>query len=62
MAAYYGLMVESASFLGAERREAEQQMLEVLNFETQLANVSYHHHQSYFNSNLLLECLSTAED
>lgn len=33
-------MVESAVFLGADRREAEQQMLQVLNLETQLANVS----------------------
>lgn len=40
MAAYYSLMVESAVLLGAERREAEQQLLEVLNFETMLANVS----------------------
>lgn len=40
VAAYYGLMVESASMLGADRREAEIQMLDVLNFETQLANVS----------------------
>lgn len=33
-------MVESATILGAERREAESQMLDVLAFETQLANVS----------------------
>lgn len=40
VAAYYSLMVESAVILGAERREAEQQLLDVLNFETTLANVS----------------------
>lgn len=40
VAAYYSLMVQSATILGAERREAEAQMLEVLAFETQLANVS----------------------
>lgn len=40
MAAYYSLMVESAIILGADRHEAETQMLDVLNFETQLANVS----------------------
>lgn len=40
MAAYYKLMVESAVFLGADKQEAESQMLQVLNFETQLANVS----------------------
>ena len=40
MAAYYSLMVESATILGADRREAESQMLDVLRFETQLANVS----------------------
>lgn len=40
MAAYYSLMVESATILGANRQEAEQQLLEVLNFETTLANVS----------------------
>lgn len=40
MAAYYSLMVESASILGADRSEAEAQMLDVLNFEIQLANVS----------------------
>lgn len=33
-------MVESAIILGADRHEAETQMLDVLNFETQLANVS----------------------
>lgn len=40
VAAYYNLMVESATILGAERHEAESQMLDVLAFETQLANVS----------------------
>lgn len=40
VAAYYNLMLESATFLGADRREAEQQMLDVLNFETTLANFS----------------------
>ena len=40
VAAYYSLMVESAVLLGAERREAEQQLRDVLNFETTLANVS----------------------
>ena len=40
MAAYYALMVESATILGADRREAEQQLLDVLQFETVLANVS----------------------
>lgn len=40
VAAYYKLMVESAVNLGAEKSEAETQMLQVLNFETQLANVS----------------------
>lgn len=43
VAAYYNLMVESATILGAERQEAESQMLEVLAFETQLANVSCGH-------------------
>jgi len=40
VAAYYNLMVESATILGADRREAEIQMLDALAFETQLANVS----------------------
>lgn len=40
VSAYYSLMVESATILGANRQEAEQQLLEVLNFETTLANVS----------------------
>jgi len=40
VAAYYNLMVESATLLGADRREAEQQLLDVLQFETTLANVS----------------------
>lgn len=40
VAAYYSLMVESATILGADRREAEQQLLDVLQFETTLANVS----------------------
>ena len=40
MAAYFSLMVDSAIMLGAERREAEQQLMDVLNFETILANVS----------------------
>lgn len=40
VAAYYSLMVESASLLGASRQEAERQLLDVLNFETTLANVS----------------------
>lgn len=40
VAAYFGLMVESATIMGADRAQAEAQMLDVLNFETQLANVS----------------------
>ena len=40
VAAYFNLMVESATNLGASKRDAEQQMLDVLNFETTLANVS----------------------
>jgi hypothetical protein len=33
-------MVESATILGANRQEAEQQLLEALQFEMTLANVS----------------------
>lgn len=39
VAAYFNLMVESATMMGADRQEAETQMLDVLAFETQLANV-----------------------
>lgn len=45
VAAYYHLMIDSATILGADRREAEIQMLQVLNFETQLANVSINQRQ-----------------
>lgn len=38
--AYYKLMIESAVMLGANRSDAEKDMLEALAFETILANVS----------------------
>jgi len=41
VAGYYKLMVESAVILGADRAQAEKDMLEALQFETILANVSY---------------------
>lgn len=40
VAAYFGLMVESAVMLGASRSEARKQMLEALEFETSLARIS----------------------
>lgn len=39
VAGYYKLMVESAVILGADREQAERDMLEALQFETILANV-----------------------
>ena len=38
--AYYTYMTQVATLLGADRQQAELQMLEVLMFETQLANIS----------------------
>ena len=38
--AYYTYMTELVTMLGAERKQAELQMLEVLIFETELANIS----------------------
>ena len=38
--AYHQYMTDVAVILGAERRDAEKQLWEVINFERQLANVS----------------------
>ena len=38
--AYYTYMTDLVTMLGADRTQAELQMLEVLIFETQLANIS----------------------
>ena len=40
VSAYYELMVKSALLLGAKESVAKKQMMEVLEFETLLANVS----------------------
>lgn len=40
VAGYYKLMVESAVMLGANRSDAEREMMDTLKFETVLANVS----------------------
>jgi hypothetical protein len=40
VSAYYNLMVKSAVLLGADESLAKKQMMEVLDFETLLANVT----------------------
>lgn len=40
--AYYDYMVDLAVIFGAERERAETELLDVLEFETSLANVRYH--------------------
>lgn len=40
VAAYYKLMIDSAVMLGAPQREAQEQMREVLDFESSLAKIS----------------------
>lgn len=39
--AYYDFMVSMAVTLGAEKENAEKEMLDALNFEIALANVNY---------------------
>lgn len=46
--AYYKLMVDIAILLGAEYDYAQQQMQQVLNFETKLANVSQQTNEKTF--------------
>ena len=50
--AYYSYMIEVATMLGAPKDQAELQMLEVLMFETQLANISLPREQRRDSSRL----------
>ena len=50
--AYYTYMTQVATLLGADRQQAELQMLEVLMFETQLANISLPREQRRDSSSL----------